>query len=193
MYYPHMANLKFILQYILKPRTTGAILPSSRFLACKMVENIDFARAKCIVEYGVGTGVFTEKLLEKRREDTTLLLFERNEDFCGILHEKYRDKKNVHVIADSAENIGDYLGKHGFSHADYIISGLPFASLPPEVSKNILAQTVKFLSPEGCFTTFQYSLLKMGFFLKYFSSYTKKRELRNVPPAYVLTFRGVKQ
>ncbi|MCL2197515.1 MAG: methyltransferase [Defluviitaleaceae bacterium] len=185
-----MANLKFILQYILKPRTTGAILPSSRFLARKMVENINFESAKCIVEYGSGTGVFTENLLAKRQENTTLLLLERNDDFCKILRDKYKNEKNIHIINDSAENIGKYLEQHGFTHADFVISGLPFASLPQDVSNNILTQTVKFLSPEGSFTTFQYSLLKMDFFSRYFSTYTKKREIRNIPPAHILTFKN---
>ena len=34
-------EISFILQYIKKPRTVGAILPSSRYLANKMMENID--------------------------------------------------------------------------------------------------------------------------------------------------------
>ncbi|MCL1863123.1 MAG: SAM-dependent methyltransferase [Defluviitaleaceae bacterium] len=184
-----MANLKFILQYILKPRATGAILPSSRFLARKMVEGIDFANVNCIVEYGPGTGVFTEKVLAARRKNTTILLLERNIDFCQILNAKYKNEKDLHIINDSAENIGKYLSEYGLGQADYIISGLPFASLTQEVSRNILEQTVKFLSHKGCFITFQYTLLKMDFFLQFFSAYTKKREMRNIPPAYVLAFR----
>ncbi|MCL2225693.1 MAG: SAM-dependent methyltransferase [Defluviitaleaceae bacterium] len=184
-----MANLKFILQYIIKPRTTGAILPSSRFLARKMVADINFATAKCVVEYGPGTGVFTEELLRNRNENTVLLLIERNEDFCNILREKYSGIPNLHIIEDSAENIGAHLQAHGFTHACRILSGLPFASLPPQISENILTETRKFLSPQGSFTTFQYTLFKKKIFARYFSNLAVKREFRNVPPAYILTFR----
>ena len=184
-----MTSLKFILQYALKPRTTGAILPSSRFLARKMIAEIDFAAAKCIAEFGPGTGVFTDKILEERRENTVLILIERNEDFCRILREKYESKSNVHIIEDSAENIGKHLAAHGFEHADYIVSGLPFASLPPKVSENILTQTGKFLAPHGSFITFQYTLFKKKIFARHFSKLSVRRELRNIPPAYVLTFQ----
>jgi phospholipid N-methyltransferase len=184
-----MANLKFIWEYITQPRTTGAILPSSRFLARKMVEGIDFSAAKCIVEYGPGTGVFTEKILRGRVGDTALFLIERNENFCQMLREKYANQPNLHIIEDSAENIGTHLAAHGFSHACYIISGLPFASLSPQISENILAQTQKFLAPNGSFITFQYTLFKKKIFARHFPHLTIKREFRNVPPAYVLTFR----
>jgi phospholipid N-methyltransferase len=185
-----MANLSFIWQYIKKPGTTGAILPSSKYLAAKMVAEIDFERAKCIVEYGPGTGVFTQKLLEKRRKNTTIILIERNENFCATLREKYANEKNFHIIEDSAENTGEHLQKHGFTQADFIISGLPFASLPKEVSANILTQTVKFLNPKGRFITFQYTLFKKKIFSQLFAHIDITREFRNVPPAYVLSCYG---
>ena len=62
----------FLSQYITNPRSIGAVLPSSKFLADKMVESIDFKKAKYIVEYGPGTGVFTNKLLEN---EIWILLF----------------------------------------------------------------------------------------------------------------------
>lgn len=184
-----MANIKFILQYIKKPRTTGAILPSSKFLARKMVKGINFQKAKCIVEYGPGTGVFTDKILAGRNETTEVFLMERNQDFCGILREKYKSTPRIHIIEDSAENIGEHIAKLGFTHADSIISGLPFASLPSEISENILTQTKEFLSPGGYFITFQYTLFKKKIFAKYFSNLKITREFRNIPPAYVLTFQ----
>ena len=183
-----MANLSFILQYITKPRTTGAILPSSRYLARKMVANINFNETRCIVEYGPGTGVFTEKLLEKRNKDTILILIERNEQFCNMLREKYKHEPNLFIEEDSAENIGAHLAKHGFPHADYVISGLPFASLPQEISAKILIETTKFLNPQGRFITFQYTLFKKKIFLQYFPKLDIKREFRNIPPAYIFSF-----
>jgi len=181
-----MSSLKFLWQYITKPKTVGAVWPSSRYLADKMVKNINFDTAVCIVEYGPGTGVFTDKLLQLRNENTHLLLFETNEAFCLQLQEKYAQVKNIRIINDSAANIGQYLaGKQ----ADYVISGLPFASLPQEVSSNILAQTKQFLHAGGYFITFQYTLLKKDFIRGYFPVIEIKREIRNIPPAYVFYCR----
>ena len=180
------SGLMFLLQYIFKPRTVGAVLPSSRFLARKMVAGINFENAKCVAEFGAGTGVFTEKILERCGADTTVLVFEMNEAFAVPLQEKYAHLPNVKVLCDSAANLGAYLRQHGFEYADYIVSGLPFASLPQEVSHNILKEARRWLRPGGLFVTFQYSLLKKGLIEGYFSDIEIGREFRNVPPAYVL-------
>jgi len=185
-----MNSLTFIKQYFFKPRTVGAILPSSKYLAQKMVKTIDFENARYIAEYGPGTGVFTKLLLTKRNPDTRILLIERDESFYAILKDKYGNEPNVYIINDSAEHIGKLLSQYDMPHADYIISGLPFASLPQNVSSNILEQTKDQLHSKGEFITFQYTLLKKDFIGKYFNKISVTREFRNVPPAYVLCCRN---
>ena len=182
---PILSGLSFIKQYITKPRTVGAVLPSSKYLADKMTQNIDFNSAKCIVEYGAGTGVFTNNILKQRKPDTIVILFENNKEFFNQLNEKYTHEVNLYVVNDSAEQIGEYLQKHNIAVADYIVSGLPFASLPQAVSSKIMAQTKKYLRQGGSFITFQYTLLKKDFIGQYFLNIAITRELRNVPPAYV--------
>jgi len=181
-----MGKFSFLLQYIFKPRTVGAVLPSSKYLANKMVAGIDFEHAKCIVEYGAGTGVFTEKILQKRNPATTVILFEMNSTFCQTLKEKYGSECNIHIINDTAQNVGETLQACGLEYVDYIVSGLPFASLPQDVSVDILTETKKYLKPTGAFITFQYTSLKMDFIGRFFDKIEIERELKNVPPAYVL-------
>ena len=180
-----MQIISFLKQYITNPRTVGAILPSSKYLARKMIENIDFNTARYIVEYGPGTGIFSGKMIKRRNRQTIMLLFESNEDFYNVLKEKYKDEPNLYIINDSAEYIGKYLIRYDIPHIDYIVSGLPFASLPNNVSSNILKETQKYLKEDGKFITFQYTLLKKDFIKQYFKKIKIKRELRNVPPAYV--------
>ncbi|EHI97656.1 hypothetical protein CDLVIII_0949 [Clostridium sp. DL-VIII] len=180
-----MEILSFIKQYITKPRTVGAILPSSKYLANKMIEDIEFKSARYIVEYGSGTGVFTEKIVKGRKKNTKILLFESNKKFCDLLKDKYKNESDIYVINDSAEYIGKYMKKYNIPWIDYIVSGLPFASLPNDLSSNILKETQKHLKEEGKFITFQYTLLKKDFIKKYFNKVSVKREVRNVPPAYV--------
>ena len=172
-------------QYISKPRTVGAILPSSKYLADKMIKNINFDDARYIVEYGPGTGTFTEKILEKRSNGTIVMLFEKNSAFCKMLEDNYKNEPNLYIINDSAENIEKYLLRYDIPWADYIVSGLPFASLPPNVSSDILSQTKKYLRPDGRFITFQYTLMLKNFIRHYFSKIDIEKEKRNIPPAYV--------
>ncbi len=180
-----MEWLMFIKQYIKQPKTVGAILPSSEGLANKMIENIDFSKAKCIVEYGPGTGRFTEKLIENRNANTKIILIEFNFDFYELLKNKYANEKNLYIINDSAEYIEKYLNMYEIENVDYIISGLPFASLPKNISTNILNLTKKIIKKDGKFITFQYTLFKKHFISQFFNNLDIERVKKNIPPAYV--------
>ena len=182
-----MSALKFLVQYITKPRTVGAVLPSSKYLARKMAQQVDFGKASFIVEYGPGTGVFTDEILKRRKPCTRLLLLERNLDFAEQLARKYENTQNITVINDTAEQVGKYLKMHSIPKVDYILSGLPFASLPSEVSENILKETKQVLCTGGKFITFQYTLFRKSIFAKHFNEISITHEIRNIPPAYVLS------
>ncbi len=175
----------FFGQYIKNVRTVGAIAPSSRFLARKMVRSIDFAKTNVIVEYGPGTGVFTAELIARKRPATKLVIIEQNTAFYNVLYQKYAQHKNVILVHDSAENIESIIRSHGIKKVDYIISGLPFAALPPHVSHRILTDTARLLAAKGTFVTFQYTLLKKNFMHGFFTDIMITREYRNIPPAYV--------
>ncbi|MGH0798109.1 hypothetical protein S3E15_01509 [Bacillus mycoides] len=182
-----MKHLSFLSQCITNPRNVGAVLPSSKFLAEKMMENINFENAKYIIEYGPGTGVFTEKLLKKRNSNTTLMLVENNREFYLMLKEKFKKEKNLFIVWGSAENIDEYLKNFSIPYADYIVSGLPFASLPQNVSDEILLTTTKILKKDGVFITFQYTKFKKKFLNQFFNTIDEKWEPRNVPPAFVFS------
>lgn len=179
-------HMSFIMQYLLHPRSVGAIKASSKHLAEKMIEDIDFCGAKCIVEIGAGTGAFTEKVVKKKKKETIFLIFEINKSFCHILREKFRNDPNLHIIHDSAEYIGKYLDEYGIKQADFIISGLPFASLPTKISESILNECRQCLVSGGSFITFQYTKMKMALLYRFFNDISLKREYRNMPPAYVM-------
>ena len=184
-----MNMIKFFWHYITAPRDTGAVLPSSEFLARKMVTSINFKTARCIVEYGAGTGVFTKKIIDQKKDETILIVFEKNLNFYQLLLKDYGEHKNVYITNDSAAEVGKHLKKHNQTSADFILSGLPFASLPKEVSESVLQETKKYLHKDGEFILFQYTLLKLDFLKKYFSQIKKEHEWRNVPPAYVLRLK----
>lgn len=184
-----MKSIDFLMQYIKTPRRIGAVAPSSKWLAEGMVRDIDFENAGCIVEYGPGTGVFTDKLLEKRKPGTTLFLLESNKKFCMLLRKKYAGEKDMIIVYGSAEHVDSYLKKYGIRKVDYVVSGLPFASLPKNVSETILHKTGEILGQEGLFITFQYTLLKKAFIAEHFTRMNQERVLRNLPPAYILKCR----
>ncbi|MFC9539084.1 class I SAM-dependent methyltransferase [Lysinibacillus sp. NPDC056959] len=182
-----MKSFSFIFQYLLNPRKIGAVLPSSNYLAEKMVGSIDFHNAKYIVELGPGIGVFTDKIIENRNQHTVVMLIENNKEFCTLLKEEYKNEKNLIIINDSAEEIDKYTKDFNIPYIDYVVSGLPFASLPKSSSSAILIKTKKLLRKNVIFITFQYTLLKKGLIGHYFKQINIKREYRNIPLAYVFS------
>lgn len=184
--------MNFLIEYLKHPRIIGAVAPSGNALARKMMIPIDFKSAEVIIEYGSGTGSFTRELVIRRKPDTVLILIEQNKAFCKELKKTFCNQPNLYIINGSAENVNDYLTEYGFKYADYIVSGLPFTSLPIKISDNILNATRRALGSKGKFITFQYSLVKKNFFENYFRISGCLRELKNLPPAYALVMRNSK-
>jgi len=162
--------------------------PSSPFLAKKMLESIDFSTANVIVELGPGTGVFTKKMLEKMRPDATLLVFELNDSFIHMLQRDIKDER-MHLIHDSAEKIGEYLAKLGFTHADAIVSSLPLANFPAELKTTILMSSKSVMHEKSLYVQFQYSLNAKSMIKEIFRSVNITFTPVNFPPAFVYTCR----
>ncbi len=99
----------FIQQYLKNKKEIGAVLPSSKFLVKKMLKGINFGEAEIIIELGPGTGVITQKIVEKAPKDCKIIVFELNSTFYQELSSKYENDDRIRIINDSAENIYLYL------------------------------------------------------------------------------------
>lgn len=187
-----MAFFHFLKQFVFQPRTIGAIAPSSSGLAKQMVKQIDFNKAKVVVEYGPGSGVFTKKVLESINRDNTIFFgLELNETMNKIANQEVPD---VTIYQDSAAEIAKYLKQYGVKQADAIISGLPWAAFPECLQDEILEETVASLPEGGTFSTFAYLhglILPSGIrfrkkLKKHFSIVrTSPIVWKNLPPALV--------
>lgn len=178
-------KLLFFSTFIEYPKEIGSIVPSSKFLIDEVLKNIDFKNAKCIVEYGAGTGRMTTEILKKARNDARILCFEINGKFYSYLNKKIKDKR-VTIIKDSAENIKSYLKKFNIQKVDYVISGLPFTNLSPEKKYIIIEKTRSTLKNNGKFVVFQFVLNSFKKYLyKYFSNISTKFVPLNIPPCFV--------
>ncbi|MBV6343244.1 class I SAM-dependent methyltransferase [Candidatus Magnetobacterium casense] len=176
-------RLYFLVEAVRDFRTTGSVTPSSRFLVDRMLSPIDFSKAGLIVELGSGTGCLTRELLKRMRGDAELFCFEVNKVLCATLYD-VRDNR-IEIINDRAERLPDRLcGRK----ADYIVSGLPLASLPRDVGMQILDAVEGSLSAEGAYIQFQYSLVSYKALKERFQV-EKSFVLLNLPPAFVYVCR----
>lgn len=180
---------KVFFKEFLKEKKVGAIAPSSRILVNKMLGIIDFAKARTIVEFGAGTGSFTRELMKRLHPDGKLLVFETQESFCEILAKELTDPRVV-IIQDSAEKLGEYLGKHGLTKADYIVSSLPFTLIPKQVKDTILNEAVHYLDKNGLFTQYQYSLNAHRLLKSKFKEVKVRFAPLNLPPAFIYTCKN---
>jgi len=176
----------FLKQFFKEKNMVGAMAPSSRFLAAKMLDHLPIKEAKIIIELGPGTGVFTEKIIKKMGTDTQLIVIELNDSFFHSLVKKINNK-NVHLKHGSAENIGNYLSELGVDRADLIISSLPLAVIPSPIRQSVLKAIKKNLKEEGQFVQFQYSLQSRSALKQIFSSVKLNFTPFNFPPAFIYT------
>lgn len=176
----------FLKQFWQEKKMVGAMSPSSRFLAHKMLKNIDFKKAKVIVELGPGTGVFTKKILSEMNPDAKLFVFELNDNFYIQLREEIADNRMI-LIHDSAEYIQKYLQEYGCLNTDYVVSSLPLANFPNKLKTTILNASYDSLKNRGKYIQFQYSLNARKSLEDRFESVHIAFTPLNFPPAFVYT------
>lgn len=181
-----MSKKSFLKEFIRENKTVGSLTPSSRFLASKMLENIDYSKIKVIVELGPGTGVFTRKIVKKLPDDVFFLVFELNEEFYLQLKKEF-NQPNVVIIHDSADQILKYLKEYNFVSADIIISSLPFANFDESLRSSILSKVYETLHEDGKFIQFQYSLQSKKALKSLFKEVKIGFTALNIPPAFVYT------
>jgi phospholipid N-methyltransferase len=182
---------KFFKVFLRAPALTSAIVPSSPWLAERMIEGIQLDRAKAVVELGGGTGAFTRAIQKELDTDAFFMIVEIDPAFANYLKRKF---PRAHVVNDSAEHLDEHLKAHGQTSVDCILSGLPWAGFSPEEQKKLLNAAYRILRPGGFLTTYAYNhvawlsggrsfrkLLKSTF--KHVT--TTRTELRNLPPAFV--------
>lgn len=149
-----MHNFTFLREVLLANRSTGAIGPSSRKLAEAITELAELSGNKVLVEYGPGTGVFTEVILQRKDPDAILLALEVNERF---VESTQRRCPEANVVHDGAQNAVNHLREMGHEQCDLIISGLPWTRFGEALQDEILNATYEVLRPGGRFLTFGYS------------------------------------
>jgi len=175
-------ELFFFRQFLKAPSSVGSVIPTSRAAIRAMLDPIDWSMVSCVVEYGPGTGVFTRALLARLGPDAKLIAIDTNPDFTAYLRKAIHDPRLIPIDGNAA-NVETILAVHGFSHADYVISGLPFSTIPRSVTQNILDATARAVRPGGAFLVYQYSLCILPRLTSRFARVDLGRAWRCIPPA----------
>jgi phospholipid N-methyltransferase len=179
---PLVQTALFAKNFLQHPLMLGSFVPSSRFLIRTVLEELDFGRARVIVEYGPGVGTFTHEILARMRADATLVALETNREFVHFLERSTSDPR-LHVVHGSAAAVRGALHAHGMRHADFVISGIPFSTLPASEREAVLRATREVLRPDGAFLVYQFSPMVLANLRQVFSQVRRGFQPLNMPPA----------
>jgi phospholipid N-methyltransferase len=174
--------LLFGRNFVKHPRMLGSLIPSSRFLVHRVLRQVDWARAGTIVEYGPGVGTLTGEILRRLRPDASLVTIEMNRDFVHYLRRTVSDRR-LHVVEGSAADVQAILAERRLPHSDYVISGIPYSTMPPDVRERILRATHDVLHRDGAFLVYQFTRAVLPYLRETFALVDQEFEPRNIMPA----------
>lgn len=178
-----------VFRYIRTWGTTGAVAPSGKALARRMVSHVDPRGTGIVLELGPGNGVVTQALIDRGVAPSRIVAVEFNPDFCRIVAERC---PGVRVVQGDAYNLDQTLaGIHdgGFAAA---VSSLPLLLREPPDRVRLVKSVLARLPRTSALAQFSYSpkppvpaspaewrLEGSGWILM------------NMPPARVWTYRPV--
>lgn len=79
----------FLQGFLRNPKRVGSVLPSSKFLARKIVQSIRWDEVRSIAELGPGTGAVTRLMRAHLPQSATVFLFERDPKMRSNLKRTY--------------------------------------------------------------------------------------------------------
>ena len=190
-----LADAKHFLQAFLRsPTRVGAVAPSSPALAARMVEGLVVAHGETVVEFGPGTGPFTDAIARVLPDPACYVGIERDPGFHRLLAARF---PQLRLVEGSAEDAPQHLREAGREKVKAVICGLPFASLPPSVQDAVIAALDEMIKPGAEFRTFQYlHSFPLPTAVRFrrrmdalFGPHKRSRAVwRNLPPAFVFTW-----
>ncbi len=179
-----MSSLLF-RRFLADPLKIAYVVPSSKALVRRVLDRMDFAKARVFVEFGAGEGCYTRELAKRLAPDAKLLTFELDAHLADHLREQFRDDPRVMIYQQDAATFRDELRKLGIREADYVISGIPFSYLQPKKKKEILNAVHEGLTNDGQFIVYQVTPELKGH-TRMFAAHEVEYFLANIPPMFIV-------
>ncbi len=160
-------HLTFFQQFRQRFKTTGAVAPSSRFLASAMAGPMKQVLAhpdqppKRILEIGPGTGAVTRSIVKLIRPEDRFDLVELNETFADLLNKRFETHRHYRPVRGQSEvhvlPLQEFTAEAPY---DFIVSGLPLNNFSSEMVREIFACYFRLLAPGGTLSYFEYMYVR---------------------------------
>lgn len=157
-------QIAFFRQFRQRFETTGAIAPSSRFLARSMTRYLAARNPAVpvrVLEIGPGTGPVTDSIVRLLRPHDVFDLVELNEEFVGILNQRFESDPAWKRVKSQSTiyqlPVQEFLTSLPY---DFVISGLPLNNFPAELVSSIARTYFRLLKPGGVLSYFEYMYVR---------------------------------
>ncbi|MCY6383107.1 phospholipid N-methyltransferase PmtA [Hoeflea prorocentri] len=180
-------KLRFFKGLMSQPKTVGAIVPTSVFMARRMASVANPASGLPVLELGPGTGVVTKAILRRGIAPEKLVSVEFSDEFCRHLKKEMPD---IGLVHGDAFRLDETLGSLKSTRFDCVISGLPLLNFPVADRVKLLEDALNRIPSGRPFLQFCYGPLPPIPHGR--GHYTIKRfgwEFRNIPPAQMWLYR----
>lgn len=155
-------HTEFFRQFREQFESTGAIAPSSQFLARAMARPFGQRPGPArILEVGPGTGAVTRRLVRMLRPGDWFDLVELNSRFVEILQRRFEQEPGFREASGQCRLHQAAIQSFPTDQPyDYIISGLPLNNFPPELVQDIFKTLFQLLKPGGTLSYFEYMYVR---------------------------------
>lgn len=174
----------FFKGFLKHPVMVGSIIPSSDNTIKKMLDPVKWDECDLFVEYGPGVGTFCRPVLERMKPDATLVVIDLNPDFIAYLSKTIRDSR-FYPIHGSAADVQEIIRELGHDKADYILSGLPFSTLPGKLGPKIAQETYNAMRPGGAFLVYQFVRRARDYMAEHFDHIDNGYSFWNILPCHL--------
>ena len=178
------SSVLFARNFFKHPSMLGSIVPSSSFLVKHLMAEIDWDRARVLVEFGPGVGTITREVLKRMRRDAVLVAIELNQEFVEHLGETIHDTR-LRLVHGSAADVRRILAERGLAAADCIISSIPYSLLSAAERQEIVSESRHALQAQGSLLVFQFNRSLLPYLKSSFSSVKLNFQLLNILPVLV--------
>ncbi|HEY2253261.1 MAG TPA: methyltransferase domain-containing protein [Planctomycetaceae bacterium] len=155
-------HVEFFRQYRRRFQTTGAVAPSSRFLARALAKPIERHAGPCrVLEVGPGTGAVTRRIVRLIKPADRFDLVELNETFVTVLKQRFAEEPDFRAVAErSAVHQCPIQEFRSEAPYQFIVCGLPFNNFPAEMVREIFGAFFELLAPGGVLSYFEYMYMR---------------------------------
>lgn len=164
MYRTLQSHFAFFSQVRTQFATTGAIAPSSRFLAAAMTRFLAVRNTQIpvrILEIGPGTAPVTNRILQLLSPDDQLHLVELNPDFVKLIQTRFHSEANWakahHQTTIHQLPLQQFQSEEPF---DFIISSLPLNNFSATVVDELVHAYFNLLRDGGTLSYFEYMYVR---------------------------------